>query len=120
MEELADYLAGQAEQDLPRAAHAAIASRSDEYGELIAETLATIVDRDQYFHRSAANRDQIAISMISPNQLQVPHDPAAGVGASAVEGIEAQAPPSTPSLLLRGSLDRVPSSSSTGSNSLCS
>lgn len=96
LEALGNYLAGQAEQDLPRAAHDAIASRADEFGELITETLSEIADRDHYFHRTAANRGEIVISMIDPNQLRVPHDPSAGVTPSVLQGIGEQASAVTP------------------------
>lgn len=96
LEALADFLAGKAEQQVPAAVHKLMADHQEEYGSLIAATLATIADRDQEFHRSAATREQFAISTIDTNQLRVPHDPNAGRRPSPVQGINEQVPPLQP------------------------
>ena len=96
LEALADFLAGKAEQQVPSAVHKLIADHQEEYGGLIAATLATIADRDQEFHRSAATREQFAISTIDINQLRVPHAPNAGRRPSPVQGINEQLPPLQP------------------------
>lgn len=96
LEALADFLAGKAEQQIPAAVHKLIVDHQEEYGGLIAATLATIADRDQEFHRSAATREQFAISTIDTNQLRVPHDPNAGRRPSPMEGIGDQLPPLQP------------------------
>ncbi|MDZ7753318.1 MAG: hypothetical protein U5S82_17135 [Gammaproteobacteria bacterium] len=46
LEELADYLGGKAEHEVPHAVHSAVDSRSEQYGELISDTFRTIANRD--------------------------------------------------------------------------
>lgn len=96
LEALADFLAGKAEELVPAAVHKLLADHQKEYGGLIAATLATIVDRDQEFHRAATSREQFVISTIDTNQLRVPHDPNAGRRLSPVHGIDEQVPPLRP------------------------
>lgn len=96
LEELADYLAGEAEKHIPRAVHDIVAEHAVEYGDVIAKTLQQISDRDRHFHRSFVVENQFIISTIDPNQLRVPHDPGAGIKPSPVAGIQDDVPPVQP------------------------
>ena len=96
LEALANFLAGIAEREIPAAFHRFVSEHAEAYGHLIAQTLTTIADRDHHLYRAAANRDQIAIATIDPNQLRVPHDPSAIGKRSPVAGIGVNLPPITP------------------------
>lgn len=96
LEELVDFLGRTAEREIPAAFHQFMADHAEAYGHLVARALTTVADREHHFHRAAANRDQIAIATINPNQLLVPHDPTKLVKPSPVKGIEQNLPPVRP------------------------
>ena len=96
LEELADYLAGKAERQVPGAVHRLVAEHAVDYGDVIAATLEQIADRDHHFRRSFAIAGQFIISTIDPNQLRVPHDASAGVKPSPVAGVDDEVAPVLP------------------------